>query len=371
MDRATPMAGAGPVPSVAEIGVLSRQAQQAATIAFVSELNRFRREMESILERLPLEPADARRWVTRELAIAPGDDELDTILTIAGDRCSNGPRRELPRRLLLLRVLAEREITRLWRSNRLEPEAIRHSTELAPQLLVELKTLEVEFRDTLLSGQGISEEDREYLLQVVDSLMVRKGPLLAAQLIGPRLEQLATAVSAADARNITPYLEEHEAALFQASDQADGPARVCLDAIALRSLMQEDLKRWCDLGDGKALERRTLQDRLGMEQLAYDAVLERLQQQIDAAVRAGLSGFTEELRSVRNGLSAVYMQMQRALEPGQSAVVTPEGLAAVAMRRPLEQDRAGQVRRGWLRRWLLPAAIALAILGGLALGLIL
>lgn len=324
-------------------GAFTREQQEAAAIAFLSELNGFRDKMERLLDELPADGSDARRMITREFAIVPRPDELETIARIAADDASGGPRHELPRRLLLLRILAEREIGRLWWSNRLESEDLRATAELAPQLLVELQRVEADFRSVLASMEGLTLEDRDYLLQVADSLAIEKEPIVAAQVLGPRLQYLAEAAARGEVLEAAPTLSAEEAALFPLSvDPGAGelPARVCIDAIALKSLILEDLARWRALpADAPRARRAALAERLRMERSAHQIVAERLQQQHDAALIARLPDFAAELREVRAALYAVSLQLEAALggpqpAPPEARPAAPTAVAAGPRRTP-------------------------------------
>lgn len=359
---------------------LSLQAQEAATIAFVNEIHTFRHKIEDLLDRLPHEAGEARRMVTREWAIEPDISQLDTIVRIAGDREAAGPRRDLPRRLLMLRVLAERELSRMWVSGRLDTDELRHSAELAPRLLLEFKRLENEFCKVLASMEGLTLEDREFLLQVVDSLMIRDEPLVTAQLIGPRLEELAHAAERGELDTASPFLSAEEAALFpQALPDAAGesPSRAIIDAIALRSLIQEDLQRWRESPEDVALdERNALLERLQMQRVAYQVINERLKSHHEGVLAAGLDEYAGELGTARAGLCAAHLQLVAVLDHARQSglIAFDEDLAAelVAGRAAAAEgfvpaQFAAPVRIERWRAWL---AAGLALGAGLAIGLL-
>lgn len=355
----------------------TRQQQEAAAIAFLTELEGFRAQMESLLDQLPLDDGNARRLITRELAITPREDQLDTIVRIAADRDSKGPRHDLPRQLLLLRIIAEREISSIWWSNRLEADDLRHSAEVAPQLLIQLQEVERQFREVLASMEGLTLEDRDFLLQVADSLMIEKEPLVAAQLMGPRLEMLAEAAARGEILEAAPALSADEAALFPLALDAscgDMPPRVCLDALALKSLIAEDLENWRGQApDTSPTQKRRLLDRMKMEHSAYQIVSERLQQQHDAALIARLPDFAAELRAVRASLYAEYLHLKDVLD-------CPDGPDRFADYDPVPESgliagyQAVEAETGAASFWVrhrLPVQIGLALVIGLALGTLL
>ena len=356
-------------------------------LLFEQLLEQVRIEIDSSLDSIAADSDEARRICTRDLRFEPDDAALASITEIAGDPTLTGPRREIPRRLLALRVLAERELAGLFAGSGLETQRLRRGVVVVSAVLSALEPLQRELQDALNSSD---QEDREYLTSCESALRVSREDLCAALLLVPRIEAFSVADDEPGVREIAPTLSEGEArrvvAFVDGRDGARGEAhRACFDALVLRSLMDEHLGELEDLiervlpaGDGaeapnesvgaeaatpaeadsgsseaqsattgKATGRSpldpfvvaqidTMLGRIDADRVGYQFVSRRLQKQKDMALVAGLKGLIEELGHVGKGLFSSYPPTRRALP------------------RRAGHDRSGSRGRGRTRRRAVP-----------------
>jgi hypothetical protein len=270
--------------------------------------------VEQSLGRMPDNLLEARRLITRELAFEPTPEELQAIVKIAGN--ASGPGSELPRRLLVLRILAEHELKALFGSRSLDAGSIERCTAVLPRLLRATEQAERAVIDTL---DSVDAKDRESLEPVVQALRSPRDDLVAAQVLAPRLELLTRAVQENRVASVAPSLSAGEAAWFTAAAgepvAADEPSRAVLDALALRSVMQDDLVAWNAALERQAdLEtRQEILDRFDRDKTAYHVVSARVQEQHDTALAAGLDEFVTSIRQTQRSLFSVYLELSRAL----------------------------------------------------------
>jgi len=179
---------------------------------------------------------------------------------------------------------------------------------------------------------GMTVEDRDYLLHIGEVLRCPDDAIRVAMLLAPRLAQLLKLASADDPPAGACGLSEHELELVRHVAREPGEpgpqsSRICINALAVRSVMEDDLRT------GAAMER------LQADKTACQFVSERLQQQQDRALVAGLTGFADEMREIARSLFAVNLKLLNVLRDGatprrggdcdRSGVeVEPEGIAS-------------------------------------------
>lgn len=274
-------------------------------------------QIDLVLRSLPEDPGEARRVVTRELEIEPRPEELEAIAKIAHDPVGVGSVRELACTALALHILAERGVQELFESPAPSAEAIGRSALLMSGLLDTVNTLETEVQGRAGDWQP---REREYLLEVVDALLPSAEPLIAGMVIAPRLLELIHAAGHGDLRSAVPSLTDEEAALVTEQVQGrggrDGPGRPGINAVALRTVIDDDLASWLRLGDSTEPanpRREAMLDRLKRDRTAYRFVSRQLQHRQDTALRAGLRDFAEAVRHSQRSLFSTYLELAPVL----------------------------------------------------------
>ena len=307
--------------------MISTEVPSSASSRFLSEwppdlvgcVKVTRVDVDSALESLPENLLEARRALTRELGIDPGAEELQTIVKMAHDPAGLGAVHELSRLILTVRVVAERAFRELFDSRELDAANVTRAAELIPALLDCLNDLEHKV-DT--EAEGLEEAERTHLLQAANALPAQEN-LIAAAVVGPRLVQFAS-TGGEELRATIPSLTDGEVELIAAAREPDGLAeesvgRVCLRALALRTVMSDDLSAWDALGAEGVDAAEALApavECLKRDAAAYRVVSRLLQEQQDAAVMAGQRDFLEELRRAKQALFAVYLKVASALNAG-------------------------------------------------------
>ena len=138
-------------------------------------------------------------------------------------------------------------------------------------------------------------------------------------------------------RSAAPGLNDEEIGLLasafcpphpeEPSDEGpnDVPSRVCIDALALRAVIQDDLADWskvlkeCSDEEGAGAAKVAILKRLKRDKAAYHMVTGRLQKHQDTALVAGLNDFAEELRRVQRGLFSSYLKLAPEINSGGGA----------------------------------------------------
>jgi hypothetical protein len=282
-------------------------------------LERLSEQIEPILRGMPAGRLEARRLITRELGSEPRPELLQTIVGIAQDVTAAGVRRELPRRLLATYVLADRELRDLFATTQLDPKRLAGTARTLPQLVELSRSVEDEVGTAI---EGLAMGDRDYLLHVADSLTLPQETLVAAALLAPRLELLVRHAREGNLRQAVPSLDDGEVELFlRAAGRRGGemPSRVILDAIALRTIIDEDLTEWNEIAEANADRplspelRQEFHDRLARNRTGYHVISDRLQKQQDAALVADLDRFAEEMREAQRRLFSTYLKLAPTL----------------------------------------------------------
>lgn len=279
--------------------------------------------IEALLADMPVSTLEARRLITRELHFEPRAEELQTIVRVAHDESPHGPRRDIPRRLLCVRVLADMELKQLNEGRPLEPRWIDRVSGTLPAIRRTVREIEDELR-TLVATEALSPGDRDYLLQAGDALVCPRDEIIAGSVLAGQLARLTHAVHEGNLVEIAPSLTEREQQLIRCAvlgdeQPANAPSRPCIDAIALRTLLErlmsdwQALPQWPESDDAQKAERQALLERLQQARVALDAVAARLQQQQDMALMANLDDFAEEIRRTGRGLFSLKLKLAHIL----------------------------------------------------------
>jgi hypothetical protein len=313
-------------------------------------------ELDSILERMPDGNIDARNLITRELNFEPGAEELQTIVRIARDREVRGARHEFPRRLLVLRLLADREIEQLRERTPLDSVWLERCADTLPQLADEARQTEADLSNTIGTDATLSPADREFLLQVGRTFSCSRERLVAAIVLAERLALVSRAAENDELETAFPAMTERDreiirAAVRSAGEPGDGgPSRVWVDAVALHVSLRNDLDAfgempsWAESDDAQKAARELLIERLRRGRMACETIAARLQQQQDQAMIAGLAGSAEEIRDLGRGLFSTKLRLAAVLRDpyADPPATTDETDGVAAVRADLRQAAAAE-----------------------------
>jgi hypothetical protein len=292
---------------------------------FQDLLRSTRSEVDAVLADVPSSLLEARRLITREMQFEPRPEELQAIVKIAGFTSTSVFCYELPRQMLALRVMAERELGDHWDERRLSAEKLAHAGTLIEELL---RTNELAQADLAVDAEAmatVSDEERAYLKYVGEVIAVPKSRLEAAAILVPRLEFVAKLVTTGNLSEMLPGLDDHEIEMFSQAVhlESDGPARVCLEAVALRTIFAEYLSVWERSGyleDAELIQQlqEGIREQLREAETAYRVVNERLQVQQDEALSASLEEFAKEIRTAKSKLFETYVKTQPLMRQAEA-----------------------------------------------------
>jgi hypothetical protein len=305
---------------------MTTTAPQVIPLSFEEALGELRSEVEELVREMPELRLEARRLITRELHFEPRPEELQAIVKLAEDKEATGLRAELPRAMLALRVLAERELNVLVGENRLDRDSIERSAAMLPGIVGEAQRLASQLSSSVESMEGLSVADRDYLLHIGEALACPEDALHVAALMAPRLSLfLKVAAGEAEARECS--LSDHELEMVQGAAQGaeeggSQPSRICINALAVRSIIEEHLYIWESTFVSEARDevelrvREAARERMMVDRSAYQFVSDRLQKQQDMALVAGLESFVAEMREIASSLFSVNLKLVHALREG-------------------------------------------------------
>jgi hypothetical protein len=311
--------------------------QDHETVSFEKALFDVWEAVDKVLTKMPETSLEARRLITKELGFDPRPEELQTIMDMAGDDALMGLRRELPRSLLSLRVLAARELGVLLGENRLEVDRVKVAVALLPKIAKETERLDEKLQSTSESMAGLTAEDRDYLLNVGDVLRCPEKTIRVALLLAPGLLRFQQIAMADNPDAETYGLSDYELAMIQSTLQASTecrsqPSRICINALAMRSIMEDDLETWRETFADKLPQDEEAQQardeslqRLQDDKIAYQFISERLQKHQDMALIAGLNGFAREMREIARSLFAINLDIDGALREAMAQDVNAGG----------------------------------------------
>jgi len=277
-----------------------------------------RTDVDKALADLPPGLLPARRLIAREMQFEPRPEELQTIVKIAGFVSTSIVGYELPRQMLALRVLAERALRYHWDSRRLSADRLGHTAALIEDLLVARQQFQVDLTIDPDAMSQLADDERDFLLHVDDVILPPKERLEATSVLAPRLELLARQATGGELGKTFPGLNDDEIEMFDQAvhlddDSPEGPSRICLDAVALRTVYEECQSLWensAEIDDTDFIEqlRDRIRSQLRKTESAYRVVSQQLQAQQDTAISASLDEFAEEVRGVKSKLFEVYLK---------------------------------------------------------------
>ena len=135
------------------------------------------------------------------------------------------------------------------------------------------------------------------------------APRLALFAYASQREQLDSVLSEEDVELLTSATGAGEA-------RSGETIRTCINAMVLRTAIQDDLVAWqaAQGGDGSESDGppQGLLQRLERDVTAYHVIAEQLQKQQDMALVAGLQEFADELRHSKQKLFSTYLQLAAA-----------------------------------------------------------
>lgn len=279
--------------------------------------------LDAVLRAMPDSLLEARRLITRDLGFDPSPEQLQTLLRMALDSPLSADQQQLAKEFVRVRIRADSSIRELFGTRQLRGQRVLEIAEGLPALLGQARECEDRLRGLLAHDGGPAAEARDFLLQVGDSMSPPREQLLAGLVLAPRLARFSAATSPDELRRQVPGLEESEAFMVMAGlSEADatvgGPSRVGADALALRTLLEEELDRW---EEGESAEREPRLCRLRRLQVAFRVIATRLQRQGAAAVSAGLDDTAEELRRIGRTLYAQRLRLSHVLHEGTGDAV--------------------------------------------------
>lgn len=281
-----------------------------------SRLVELRAAVDRLLSTWPRDGEEAAARVAKELGFDPTEEELRALCRMATDPVRKGLRHDWPRRLLALRAAALAELRVVWRANRPDPDprAIRRAGATVPSLLAAGAVLERELSDSLAA------EDLRLLIEIHSVLGLPERELHAAGYVAERIAELVErAHDPEELRRRLPALAPEEAELVRRAlgeaDDGTRAARSCVDALALRTVMVEDLRAAREVTRGGTDTQRlqlTWQRARGRLMLASDAyhmVANRLQQQQISSTMLHRRDVADQLRAVGRTLYEAYRQI--------------------------------------------------------------
>ncbi len=282
-----------------------------------------RREVDAVLVDVPASLLEARRLITRKMQFEPRPEELQAIVKIAGFTSTSVVCYELPRQMFALRVLAERELGEHWGRRHLSVEKLARTAALIEDLLQAYERSQSDSTVNTEAMAQLTDEERSHLRYVEEVMMLPKDRLEATMILVPRLELVAKQVASGNISETFPGLDDHEIEMFNEAvhledEDQQGPARVCLESIALRTIFEEYLSVWersSHLEDAELIEQlqQSIRVQLREAEIAYRVVNERLQVQQDEAISASLEALAKEVRSAKSKLFEAYIKTQPLL----------------------------------------------------------
>ncbi len=278
-----------------------------------------RSEVDAILSSVPSSLLEARRLITREMQFEPRPEELQAIVKIAGFTSTSVFCYEFPRQMLSLRVMAERELGDHWNERRLSPDKLARATAVIEELLAASEQARTDLRTNPEVMTLLNDEERKFLGYVMDVMALPKDRLQAAAVLVPRLEFIAKLTTSGNVSETFPGLDNHEIEMFNQAvhlgADKEGPARVYLEAVALRTIFNEYLAVWERSGyleDAELIEQLqdSVREQLAEAQTAYRIVSERLEKQLSDAMAANLEEFAVDIHSAKGKLFDTYVKAQ-------------------------------------------------------------
>ncbi len=261
---------------------------------------------------------EARRQITRDLHFEPSAEELQTIVGMAGDESTSGPRYELPRRFLRMRLLAEKQFKHVLETKTLNAEAMNESAEILREMIGAVQRLEAELERAVSGDESLNKNDRDYLLKAGEALSCSPDELVANMVLAHRLAELAQSLAIGNLEDMEPTLsasEREQFAVFAAENITQETCRAAIDAIAIRSQLERLFNAWREFDkpseddDAKRSERNNVLARMKQSMAALESVSTRLQTRRDAALVANVESLAAELQEAKRSLFSIKLNL--------------------------------------------------------------
>jgi hypothetical protein len=145
-----------------------------------AEVQERRQANERLLEGMPSSLVEARRYITEQTSVEPEPRVLQCMVKIAGDPEEDGPRREIPRGLLALRIVPDDHLSVVNGDDTASPETVMAAAGVLRTLEQDLERIE---RDMAAALPRLAEEDRAYLNELHQQLAPSREKMLTAQVL--------------------------------------------------------------------------------------------------------------------------------------------------------------------------------------------
>lgn len=272
-------------------------AVQAAVRDYASErLLAVARALDTWIRDLPPKKLDAKRYLADKAGFEPAAEVLQAACGIADGTIPPEAAGRV-RDLLALRYAVDIELAGLFVPPRPAVAAVERAIDLSPRML--------DLRDR---ASMALEQEPEAVRRFGTPLLPERERLITAIVLAPRLLVSLRASGPGELLADAPSMTPGEAGLFfRVAAGESGVSRVCLDAVLLRTRLQDDRTTWEGGGsDGLA-------PRLEADRVAYQVVSARLQDDQDAALKAGLEELAATIRDVQRALFAEYRRVLPAI----------------------------------------------------------
>ncbi len=254
-----------------------------------------RRVVEQLLENMPANLVEARRYITRETSREPEPQILQCMVKIAGDEAISGPRHEIPLSLLTLRSVADDQLSRFNGDGTTHPEGIREAAGILRSLEKHLILIEQDLA-TLLPV--MEENDKKYLIGIHKRLIPSRERLLTAQVLSR---------------------------FFELPERPELPQNCSVeerDGTILLHLIGVDLTAWLETpvaADGASSEREGLWTRLNDYRVAYKRISSNVAASKDTSFIAGRKREYEALNQLQRDLFSAYTRLTKVLIAARAA----------------------------------------------------
>jgi len=270
--------------------------------------------VERVLRTLPESRIETRRTITRDLDFDPTPEELNAVARLAREAPA-GAAGEMSQGALELRVRAERKLSMV-----LDKPLHGPGIQAAARSVAELHREVVLFDAAMQAAIGaLGNIEGRFLREIGETLMPSSDALVTASVLAPRLSLFTETNDANDLRSAVPSLTEDEAVRIAAllhgcEELGNGASRASINALALQTILLDDLAAWDGLQEGDAIEsRESVGRRLQQDKTAYLVLAQQLQKRQDLALLAGLQDLARELRDAKKDLFAVYTRLAAVL----------------------------------------------------------
>jgi len=289
-----------------------------------SSLDQSRQYIDNLLSRLPDNEPEAHHILMQQLAIDPSPGLISCVMRLMQDEDLDHRFQAVPRKKLILTLLAEQQLAAILDSNRLDAAQIAHTAELLQEAVRLHQEVAAELTQVL---ESLSWDDHQTLTGIKTQLDLDTDRIAAALTIAPQLHQLASAVRDETVATVFPHLSAKDAGLLKdAANSTDISAtitnRLHINAVALHSLLTTHLEEWqarlnsrsaSDPIDGALRQCYT---QLEHDKRAYDYIAAQIQEHHDNAMLDRRAKSTDALREVKGNLFKINLRLAPILRAG-------------------------------------------------------